>query len=278
MSLLDTSHFEILFAGLEHQHIGFVPMDGNIGDHMIHAATRELFTAFNISYRDISPAELDSGVAITPVDTIVISGGGNMGSFWPVPLQQRKQALKMGVPVIIFPQSFTRNDEATECYKRVFVREKTSQSYHRDFILAPDTALALTKPERLPNTRFETGLFLREDLERASPQHALSLGDPIQMAVCIKDYLALTALFEHIITDRLHFAIAGLITGRQVTLLPNSYHKNRAMYETWLRDLGCHWLETAHEISYDKPDVEQQLPACLGHMRESSPMDDHVIC
>jgi hypothetical protein len=22
-------------------------------------------------------------------------------------------------------------------------------------------------------------------------------------------------------------------------LLPNSYHKNRSMYETWLRDLGC---------------------------------------
>jgi hypothetical protein len=71
-------------------------------------------------------------------------------------------------------------------------------------------------------------------------------------------------MFEHIVTDRLHFAIAGLMTGRDVSLLPNGYHKNRSMYETWLEDLGCHWLESADSISCDREQVEQGLWKRLG--------------
>jgi exopolysaccharide biosynthesis predicted pyruvyltransferase EpsI len=41
------------------------------------------------------------------------------------------------------------------------------------------------------------------------------------------------------VTDRLHFAIAGLHAGREVTLVANDYHKNRAMHETWLSHFGC---------------------------------------
>jgi exopolysaccharide biosynthesis predicted pyruvyltransferase EpsI len=62
----------------------------------------------------------------------------------------------------------------------------------------------------------------------------------------------LATQYKRIITDRLHFAISGLILGRETTILPNSYHKNRSMYETWLRDLGCNFaenLETALDES-----------------------------
>jgi exopolysaccharide biosynthesis predicted pyruvyltransferase EpsI len=50
--------------------------------------------------------------------------------------------------------------------------------------------------------------------------------------------------YRRIITDRLHFAIAGLHAGREVTLLPNNSHKNRSMHETWLAGLGCHFAES----------------------------------
>lgn len=48
-------------------------------------------------------------------------------------------------------------------------------------------------------------------------------------------------------TDRLHFAIAGLHAGRDVTLLANDYHKNKSMHETWLADLGCRFATTLSE-------------------------------
>lgn len=48
-------------------------------------------------------------------------------------------------------------------------------------------------------------------------------------------------------TDRLHFAVAGLHAGREVTLVANDYHKNRSMHETWLAALGCRFAATSTE-------------------------------
>jgi hypothetical protein len=31
--------------------------------------------------------------------------------------------------------------------------------------------------------------------------------------------------------------------GCSVTLLPVAYHKNRAMYDEWLKPLGCKWAD-----------------------------------
>ena len=59
-----------------------------------------------------------------------------------------------------------------------------------------------------------------------------------------KEYILLAARYETIFTNRLHFAIAGLIAGRKVTLLPNSYFKNKSIWECWLKDLGCLWSES----------------------------------
>jgi exopolysaccharide biosynthesis predicted pyruvyltransferase EpsI len=46
----------------------------------------------------------------------------------------------------------------------------------------------------------------------------------------------------------LHFAIVGLAYGRDVYIAPGAYHKNRSMYDTWLSELGCKWIEDARQI------------------------------
>ena len=48
-------------------------------------------------------------------------------------------------------------------------------------------------------------------------------------------FLRAVDLFEAIRTDRLHVAVAGAILGKDVEIFPNSYFKNRAMYEFSLR-------------------------------------------
>jgi exopolysaccharide biosynthesis predicted pyruvyltransferase EpsI len=60
-------------------------------------------------------------------------------------------------------------------------------------------------------------------------------------------YLRLASRYEVIMTDRLHFAVAGILLDRKVVLLPNSYHKNASMYETWLSDLGCGYARSLDE-------------------------------
>ena len=57
----------------------------------------------------------------------------------------------------------------------------------------------------------------------------------------------LAADHRRIVTDRLHFAVAGLHAGRDVTLVANAYHKNRSMHETWLAGLGCRFADDSRQ-------------------------------
>ncbi|MEZ6066062.1 MAG: hypothetical protein R3B90_10215 [Planctomycetaceae bacterium] len=63
------------------------------------------------------------------------------------------------------------------------------------------------------------------------------------------EYLRLAGRYAQIITDRLHFAVCGLLCSRRVILCPNAYHKNLGMWETWLHRLGCEWAETPDEAA-----------------------------
>lgn len=43
--------------------------------------------------------------------------------------------------------------------------------------------------------------------------------------------------YETVYSTRLHGAILGLLLGKRVVLIDNSYGKNRAVYETWMKDV-----------------------------------------
>ena len=42
--------------------------------------------------------------------------------------------------------------------------------------------------------------------------------------------------YETIYTTRLHAAILGVLLGKKVVFMGNSYGKNSGFYETWLKD------------------------------------------
>jgi hypothetical protein len=259
LPVLSPALFEPVFSPFIGRKVGFLPLDGNVGDRLIDAAAEQLMRRFGVSYRRLNSRELQSGVPDAPLDAILVSGGGNMGATYPWPLLARRQALALGVAVTILPQSFTDTGEDTNGYARVFVRERASLKISPDFLLAPDLALGLHPPRVDEGAEAETGVWLRTDRESAVADHGLSLGDPISVSRSVVEYLGLAAKFEHVITDRLHFAIAGLLMGRQVTLLPNSYDKNRSMYDTWLRELGCHWRDTLEGVRFDRDRVSRGL-------------------
>lgn len=251
MSLLDLALFEPLFVPFRGKRIGLVTLSGNVGDRLIDTAAEQLLADFGIRYRVLRPEELERGEPYFPLDAILVSGGGNMGSMYPRTQQQRRQALALRVPVSVMPQSFTDDQEDLEAYAGIFVRERASLRFAPTATLAPDLALGLRSPWEDEGAEAKTGVWLRADRERSVAASRSSLGDPIEISKTVEDYLGLASKFEHIVTDRLHFAIAGLLLDRRVTLLPNSYHKNRSMYETWLRDLGCRWRNSADGIKAD---------------------------
>lgn len=231
MPLLPLAAFAPVFEPLRGRRIGYVRTPGNVGDGLIEMAAFQLLKAFGIDFVVANPADRP------PIDEWVIAGGGSMGSYYPACQRMRRQALADGRPVTVLPQSFITAEPFP--YARVYVRERASLALRPDGVLAPDLALGLEWPCDVEPDQDE-GVWLRRDTEGVFGA-APSLGDPAEHCRTPLDYLRLAARYRHVVTDRLHFAIAALHCGRKTTLLPNTYHKNRSMYDTWLRDLGCQW-------------------------------------
>jgi exopolysaccharide biosynthesis predicted pyruvyltransferase EpsI len=201
----------------------------------------QLFAAYGIRWSIVSCHA--GSHALDGHDVLVFGGGGNMGTRYTSNYDLRTRALATGLPVVILPQSFTSPEDRP--FDRVYVRERTSLSFRRDAILAPDLALGLEWPAPPPPTD-DMGVYLRRDQERGGRKPLLAR-DPVRLARTPAEYLAIAARYRRIITDRLHFAVAGLHAGRQVTLVANDYHKNRSMHETWLADLGCRFAASSAE-------------------------------
>jgi len=245
MQLLPFSEFGKIFEPFQGRRIGYVRLPGNVGDILIEAAAFQMLRHFKIDFVVTEPSSSAS------VDEWLIAGGGNMGSYYEICQQERKQVLSDGRPVSVLPQSFITREHFA--YKHVFVREKASLSLRPDALLVPDLALGLKIPwhwkvtfglDRLRPSKATVaeGMWLRRDREGLFSD-CKSLGDPAEHCSSPFQYLRLAARYTHVITDRLHFAVAALLCGRKTTLLPNNYHKNRSMYETWLRELGCEWRD-----------------------------------
>lgn len=253
MPLLPPQAYADIFDRLRDHRIGYVELPGNVGDRMIRLATRQLLRYFGISYRLLGRREIagkrEPGET---VDRILISGGGNLGTLYPECRRLREKVLALGPPVTVLPQSIYGNPEDLGSYERVYVRERSSLEFPGEVVLAPDLALALDHVNAESVPVLERGVFLRRDVEKLLAPDSRSLCDPADVCHTVEEYLELASLCGAIYTDRLHFAIAGLLLGRDVTLLPNSYDKNRAMFETWLKDLGCSWRDDLQGVQIDR--------------------------
>jgi len=227
--LLGPEAFAAVMEPLVGQRVGYVRPLGHVGDALIELAMSQLFAEYGIRW---TPLDLDAPAA---VDVVVFGGGGSMGTRSGDNHALRTRALSLGPPVVILPQSF--RDREDRAFLRVFVRERASLGLRSDGILAPDLALGLACPAAAPPVQ-DLGILMRRDHERTGRRLQLAR-DPVSICRTPAETLGLAARYRRIVTDRLHFAIAGLHAGRDVTLLPNHDHKNRSMYETWLADLGC---------------------------------------
>ncbi len=238
-ALLPPSAFSHVFEPLKGKRVGYVRPIGNVGDRLIEWAMVQLFTHYQIAWSEVNPTDQSPDV-----DVLAFGGGGNMGTMWRNNWDLRTTCLSLGIPITILPQSFTSREDRR--FDHIYVREQASLELAPSHaVLAPDLALGLDCPDARRPTR-KIGVFLRKDSESAVARSWLAR-DPVKLCKTPQQYLALAGKYQHIVTDRLHFAICGLLHRRRVTLLPNSYHKNTSMYTTWLHRFGCQFAQTPHE-------------------------------
>lgn len=232
--------------------VGLVVQNGNPGDKYINFCTVLLAEFYGV--------EMHTWDGGNDWDALAISGGGNMGQHSPwKPNRERFRvpALDSGIPVTVLPQSFNGPDEDWERYDRIYAREIVSMTENPDdsnMRLAPDLTLFYNwkLPPQIYNQKPEL-ILLRDDKEGLFvPQHAgvakIAIANPWKEIAY--HYASRIAAYRRLVTDKLHAAILGLQLGLSVTLLPCSYHKNLAMYETWLKHfVNCHWSDNHHAVS-----------------------------
>lgn len=231
MQLLDKSHFNHIFESLRGSKVALLPWAGNWGDELIYVSTLLLLKEFEINFKE-EKNNFDE------FDILLFPGGGNLGNFYPNTTRFATAAASTGKVCIALPQTLSSATNL-EMFHKIYLREHLSLSYFPAGILAPDLALYYPYPDTKPQ-KLTTGVFLRKDSE-ANWRFQSGNGDAVKIATSMEDYIRLAGEFEHIVTDRLHFAIAALGQGRRVTLLPNVYHKNRGVWQDYLQQFGCEW-------------------------------------
>lgn len=238
--LMDHSAYEPILRELRFKNVLVVTSSGNVGDLLIHEATRYLLTRKGINFR-IVPFSNN----LPQADVYAWAGGGNVSGRY----EHNKQfeALgqachQSGKKLIILPQSIEWDNPNLKLASKVFLREQVSFDLckHPNKELVPDLALAMPRLDFGAPTEGH-GVFMRKDSEGLSCSDGNT--DPIEGCQSVMDYVLLASRFRSIETDRLHFVIAALIAGvEDIRMHPGSYHKNLSMWKTWLEPFGVSFM------------------------------------
>lgn len=264
MKLLAADSFEPIFEPLLGRRVGYVPTVGGTADLLVEMAALQLFAHFGVDYH------IETLGSECEADVLVLAGGGP-GPLCPSVAHTRLTELAEAIPVTLLPRSLVAR--AGVRLRRCHVRDRASLRHEPDGIVMPDLVLGLEVAR--PATAGEAqGIWLRCDDDGLFPGQGL--GDPDLVCGTAVEYLALAGRFDAVFTDRPEFALAALVQGREATLLPSASPVNRSLYDTWLADLGCRWLD-ARDVGEDGASAVARLVAGSAPLRHPAAADPRRV-
>ena len=240
------------------QNFSFIPNAGNLGDMLIADSTLQFFDDNSVQFSMYKPD--------TNPHNVVYGGGGIWTAAYKDYWTRYLPVFSQAEHVVILPSSFNNCPELIDILDErfiIFCREETSYNYLKSantrakIILDHDMAL------RCPATRqnrsyrknaqhvgIENKLkdvsvpkiayFMRADCESSGKYKTdldvseltwgLETSSKDWISFCATLMLYVVNQAEIVITDRLHVAIAGLLLGKEVYMLDNTYGKLSAVY------------------------------------------------
>jgi len=269
--------FEWLAAGLDPAvPVSFAPNPGNVGDAAINLACWRWLTE---RFREVEICPLYGPERRLPRHaTVFVGGGGNFVE----PLYQDVSKLLTELPlthsVRLFPVTLYGYDRLLRRWDgriKVICREAVSYRFarrhlsHRGVRLGHDAAFALAGalPGAAPAPAGAgAARFFRGDLESVAAAGAndgdpsaariSAWADPAATETALATMVATLARHSSIATDRLHVGILAALLGRQLELHPNSYFKNRAVFQRSL----CRLPQSGFSGAPVRPSTAQNDP------------------
>lgn len=267
MSHDKTERFELSRAKLlaaigDTKDITFISTPGNIGDHLIHAGTRQLLSGRSYREVDILEAQNCQG------DLALLGGGG----YWCGPYHDHPERLaqieERFERVIVLPCTYDTSIHRIReilCRSRAkfFAREEISFGLIRNICAADIAHDCAFYFDYRPYRRQGSGTLTAFRTDQESAFRAVPTGNQDVSNTCrdLEEWLQTIANHELIRTDRAHVTIAGAMLGKRVEYLASSYHKVPAIVDYSLSGfpvtrLPGDWLSEVESSSSELTDAE----------------------
>ena len=221
--------------------VDFFRFPGNYGDSLIWHGTKKLLSVLNISerYVDISSPKHN--------DVLFIDGGGNFVDYYSDVRNFLIEKPNLYSEIVIFPHTIFGEKQIevlnnTSSKLTIFCREKVSAKFledritHGEVYLWHDCAF-YNKFSQVPPGKGVLNAFRldKESILHILPRSNSDLSYHGYATKSLNGLMDILQKYEQVNTDRLHIAIGATLLGKQVRLFPNSYYKNRAVFDYSLK-------------------------------------------
>lgn len=238
MKELDLKKF---LENYKNKSIDFFRFPGNYGDSLIWHGTKRLLSLLNISeqYVDVSSPKHNN--------ILFIDGGGNFVDYYSdiKDFLIKKPALYDEViflPHTIFGGKQTKVLNNVSSKLTIFCREKISAKFLKNKLkrgkayLWHDCAFY----NQFSPAPIGIGALNAFRLDKESKLHSLPTSNKdISLngyaTKPLDEFIGILQKYAQVNTDRLHVAICAALLGKQVRLFPNSYYKNKAVFDYSLK-------------------------------------------
>lgn len=221
--------------------VDFYRFPGNYGDSLIWHGTKILLNELNISenYVEIDSPKIN--------ETLFIDGGGNFVDYYSDVSNFLSNKRDLYKKIVILPHTIFGDKQIKILNSlpgniTVFCRERVSFEFVKQNFLKGSIYLwhDCAFYNHFPKSPEGDGILnaFREDKESIINHVPPANNDLSYNGYATKpleDLINYLMKYREINTDRLHLAICATLLGKEVNLFPNSYYKNKAVFDYSLK-------------------------------------------
>lgn len=218
--------------------VDFFRFKGNYGDSLIYHGSMKLLTSLNIKIDKVEMATEQKN------EILIIDGGGNFVDYYNDVRDFINAKHNFYKEIVFLPHTIFGNKQIDVLKKlkgntTIFCREKESANFVEKYakscsaFLWHDCAFYNSFQKNITDGKGTLNAF-RSDCEsilKTKPETSNDISYNGYATKPLDDFLETIGKFNQVNTDRLHVAIAAVLLEKNVNLYPNSYFKNKSVFE-----------------------------------------------